>query len=246
MQSNAVLKEELPHKMVARTSAFDHPNPAVLKTRAVALAKCFSGFRGITTDFVDENIRAWESLGLPSDASDLWPVLRRDALGSDYEVQLRSLMVVMRESGVMKYIWPHDTLYVIRPEPKTVLRLHELAVMQKGSIIFVPVDIHNRHKGRSVLDARSNMLEHEFGLGSFEMGCALLWQRDSLSGQAVHYACIGDTYRVGSGSDTKSAPTLCTEGFDPGSKGKICYSRVHVDEPDHRKLYQIVTGFTPE
>lgn len=247
MQSNAVRKSEIAQGRIPHNSSSgEHPNAAILRTRAFALAKCVSRVRGMSTEFVDDNIRTWESLGLPSYASDLWPVLRRDLLGDDYEHQLRSLMIIMREQGVMKYIWPHDTLYVIRPEHNTVLKLHELERMQRGPVIFVPIDIYNRHAGKSVVDIRSDMEEHEFGLGSFEQGCALLWQRDSLAGQVLHLACVGDTYRVGMGSDTKSAPTFCTESHDPTARGKIFYSRVHIEELDHKQPYQVVTGFVPE
>jgi hypothetical protein len=113
-----------------------------------------------------------------------------------------------------------------------------LADQQKGSeILVVAAQLGLLHRGCSARRARVVMAGHEFGLGSFAMGCILLTHPERLSrSDTLMIDCSGDEYSLRADTIYDRVPLY---DFDIGG---IDFSVFYEDRA--RSLWGTPTGFT--
>jgi hypothetical protein len=84
----------------------------------------------------------------------------------------------------------------LRPYEPSLVMWERLCEAQKGhDILILPAQFGIRHRGRSFRRARQVMLENEFGLGAFAVGCMLLTHPERFRDyDDLWLECSGDEY----------------------------------------------------
>lgn len=83
----------------------------------------------------------------------------------------------------------------LRLSERTAVALQMIGDQQKGDFLLIPAQFGLTHRGRSVRRVRVLYAPHEFGLGSFIVGCMILSHPERLvQWEQLHIDCPGDEY----------------------------------------------------
>src|SRR5262249_58321455 len=83
----------------------------------------------------------------------------------------------------------------LRQHERTITMSARLATVPGSSLLLVPAQFGQRHRGQSIRRARARFAEHGFGLGGFAVACMLLTHPERLAqADQLYVDCPGDEY----------------------------------------------------
>jgi hypothetical protein len=92
-----------------------------------------------------------------------------------------------------------------------------LGEKQKGDFLLIAGQFGLTHRGRSVRRVRVVYAPHEFGLGSFIVGCMLIAHPErEVQWEQLHVDCAGDEFAPGIDGDFSRASYFCFRGGELG------------------------------
>lgn len=176
---------------------------------------------------------------LPEDAEAWFAIPRWQALAPTYGEAVRLLIKVLEKRRKFSdRLTGNLSPKFLRQNERARMAEQILFEQQPGSeILVVAAQLGLLHRGCSARRARVVMASHEFGLGSFAMGCILLTHPERLSrADTLMIDCSGDEYSLRADTIYDRVPL-----FDFDLSG-IEFSVFYEDRA--RNLWGTPTGFT--
>lgn len=97
----------------------------------------------------------------------------------------------------------------LRRTERTAKAMERLYAAEEGKFVMIRAQSGEKHRGKSVLQARAAFGEGEFGLGAYEIACILLTHPDLLkSPDDLWIDCAGDEYAPGGDGVFSGAPVF--------------------------------------
>ena len=188
------------------TSTFSYPQGYAVRPvceQLVALAKHFPSL-----DTSSVLACSKELPQLPSGAESWFAVPRVEKVAKTYNDGVELVLGLIAKT---RSFYNHRKGYLgkkyLRLSERTATALEMLGAQQKGDFLLMPAQFGLTHRGRSVRKARINYAAHEFGLGSFIIGCMLLSHPERLiQWEQLHTDAAGDEFDPGADGRFDFAP----------------------------------------
>jgi hypothetical protein len=188
-------------------SNYGYPEEYAVKPVYKQLAEFSTRFTGLDTSLTLAYSKKLPPL--PAGAEGWFAVPRWERLASSYNEAVQEVLDLIgrtRPSFSSYFSRDVDPNY-LRLSERTALALEIIREKQKGDFLLIPAQFGRAHRGRSVRKVRMVYAPHEFGLGSFIVGCMLLSHPERLVRQEqLHINCPGDECSPHANSRFSSAP----------------------------------------
>jgi hypothetical protein len=174
-------------------SNYGYPRGYAVKPVCEQLAELSKHFRGFDTSLALAYSKKLPPL--PAGAEGWFAVPRWEMLHS-YTGAVEVVLDLIGKSRNF-YNYRKDMLgpNFLRLSERTTTALQMIGKKQEGDFLLIPAQFGRAHRGRSVQRVRAVYAPHEFGLGSFIVGCMLLSHPERLVQQEqLHINCPGDEY----------------------------------------------------
>ena len=178
-----------------------------------------------------------ELVGRPQEAEGWFAVPKFEKIGKSYNEAVEKVLDLITQTRTF-YNYRKGNLgeKYLRLSERTMFALQMLGKKQKDDFLLIPAQFGLTWRGRSVRKVRYNYAPHEFGLGSFVVGCMLLSHPERLvQWEQLHIDCPGDEYSPVAGGGFGSAPCFDFDG------DKVKFGTRGVGDP--RACYGSASGF---
>jgi hypothetical protein len=203
-------------------SEYDYPDGYAVKSVCEQLVELSKHFPGLNTSEVLACSK--ELATLPQGAEGWFVVPRWKKVASSYNEAVEKVLDLIGKTRTF-YNYRQGELGPkhLRLSERTAVALQMIGDQQKGDFLLIPAQFGLTHRGRSVRRVRVIYAPHEFGLGSFIVGCMLLTHPERLVKEQLHIDCPGDEYSPNADGRFGSAPIF---GF---SNDKVRFDAHWVD-----------------
>lgn len=124
------------------------------------------------------------------------------------QIQVEAMKIILRYLNLCEDCRGYTVLEErFRQNRKTLHFLSRIKEEQEGDIIIIPAQHGLLHRGKSNSRARETLLENEFGLGSFHVGCMRMSHPERYEEDCLNVNCPGDKIALFDKSNYRDAIT---------------------------------------
>lgn len=219
-------------------SNYGYPQGYAVKPVCEQLVELSKHFNGLDTSSVLACSK--ELPALPAGAEGWFAVPRWEKVAKSYNEAIEKVIDLIGKTRTF-YNYRKGELgpKYLRLSERTTVALQMIGEKQKGDFLLIPAQFGLTHRGRSVRRVRVVYAPHEFGLGSFIVGCMILSHPERLvQWEQLHIDCPGDEYSPGADGQFSFAPFFFF--YD----GKVGFRTFWVDRA--LELYGSASGFVSQ